>query len=132
MGLTALLALQCRLRQSECLALRRTDINMDERILTMRDSIPIPEIVIDALGKAREKSNSDLVFPAASGKMMTQNGFQNAWGRYRKYLSHQATGNLQASETNELAFHTLRETAEKMCKPPLSDRIRNNGVYFVL
>jgi integrase len=77
-------ALYTGLRKGELLGLRKSDVDLDTRLLTVArsygrkttkgghaDAIPIANEVIPFLKAALERSPSDLVFPRSGGQMMS-------------------------------------------------------------
>ena len=110
-GLFPLLLLCTGLRKSEALALSWDDVDLNRREISITKSldydigasptvkspkteagvrvVPIVDILVDRLSKARRESKSELLFPAEdsnrSGKgggYMTLRGYEGAWLRY--------------------------------------------------
>lgn len=130
-GLFPFFLLCTGLRKSEALALTWNDVNLKERYISVTKSIdytnganpkykspkteagirevPILDILMPHLVKAKAESKSPLLFPNPSsnrggkgGGLMTDRGYEGAWLRYCK-----AAG-LMDGETPALTAHNLR------------------------
>src|SRR5207245_3043027 len=78
-------ALYTGLRKGELFGLRKSDVDLDHRTITVRrsydrettkgghaDAIPIPEALVPFLEEALAASTSELVFPGPDGRMRSQ------------------------------------------------------------
>jgi integrase len=113
MGLPALLLLYCGLRRGELIALTWNDIDINNRTVNVNKAavfddnqtliqspkteagirtVPLPEILYDAVRASRRATETALVCPAADGRMMTKTAFNKAWRSYMHYLNIKAGG----------------------------------------
>lgn len=113
MGIPALLLLFCGIRRGELIALTWDDISVLNRTIIVNKgavfvhnqpliespktaagnrTIPIPDIILEAIKNAQEQAKSKMVCPSISGKIMSASAFRKLWNSYLNYLNIEAGG----------------------------------------
>lgn len=139
MGPAAMIMLYAGLRIGEVLALDWTDIDFDERTITVSKSravlknkptikspktkagirtIPMPEVLYDALVTVRKKKG--LVCPDINGNVMSGSAHNNAWKSFLNHINECAGGSKGAGPRKavivieRITAHMLRHTYATM------------------
>ncbi len=136
MGMPALIMLYCGLRKGELLALKWSDVHIEEKYIDVSKSltylsnqpnvktpktkdgkrkVPIPNILITVLTETRGEDDSP-VCPSVNGETMSGVAFRRAWESYQHFLNLQAGGR-DATRSKEkvvalepFTAHQLRHT----------------------
>lgn len=121
--IAAILMLFCGLRVGELLALKWSDIDLDNKKLSVNKSaeqignnlyeitphtkngrdryLPIPDNIIEYLKHEKERTLSYLVCPKLDGSLQTPSSYNNMWNSYQTEINYQQYCKIQRAQNRE-------------------------------